>query len=53
MKKYRVTVSFAGDRYVNVSANNERQAKQKAQARVRKMKIGSDVRKDWTDVDEY
>jgi hypothetical protein len=53
MKKFRVEVAFQGERYVTVSAKTAREAKAKAQARVRKMKIGSSVRTDWTDVDEY
>lgn len=53
MKKYRVEVAFQGERYLTVSAKTAREAGAKARARVRKMKIGSSIRADWTDVDEY
>ena len=52
-KKYRVEVCFEGERFVTVSANNERSAKAEAHRRVAGKKIQhSDIRKDWTDADE-
>jgi len=53
MKKYRVEVAFQGERIVTVSAKTKREAQSKAHKRVRKMAIGSSVRTDWTDVNEY
>jgi len=50
MNKYRVEVAFQGERVVTVSAKTEREAQTKAQKKVRKMKIGTSVRTDWTDV---
>ena len=52
-KKFRVEVAFQGERIVTVSANNARQAQGIAHKRVRKMAIGSSVRTDWTEIDEY
>lgn len=49
-KSYVVEVAFQGERTVTVSAPNERSACAKARARVRKMRIGTSVRADWTDV---
>ena len=48
-RKYRVEVAFQGERYVTVTAENERQAHSKARAKVRGMKIGRSIRPDWTD----
>lgn len=53
MKKFRVEVAFQGERTVIVSAKNGREARAKGQKRVRKMKIGTSVRTDWTETDEY
>ena len=52
MRKFRVEVAFQGERSVTVSAKTAREAKAKAQAKVRKKTIGSSVRTDWTDVEE-
>jgi len=52
-KKYRVNATFQSDKFVTVTAKNEREAKSEAQKKVSKMKIGNSIRRDWTDVQEY
>ena len=53
MRQFSVEVAFQGERTVKVSAKTEREARAKANKRVRKMVIGSSVRADWTDAYEY